>query len=211
MSARIAPSHDTTISSEVTFHCRKLPKRHGVSVQPACGIFFFLPVKHRQWYRFISSGFIHADFIHLLVNMLVLWSFGRVVEYDFARIFGEQATYYFIILYLGGLVISITPSYKRNKHNAAYNALGASGAVSSVLFAAILLRPLENIYLYGIIGLPAIIMGVAYLVYSYYMEKKGGTHINHDAHFWGAVYGFVFPIIIKPSLLADFFEKLLPF
>ncbi len=171
----------------------------------------YMVTEHRQWYRFITSGFIHADFIHLLVNMLVLWSFGRVVENDFTLIFGTQATYYFIVLYLGGIIISITPSYKRNKHNAAYNALGASGGVSSVLFAAILLRPLDKIYLYGIIGLPAIIMGVAYLAYSYYMDKKGGTHINHDAHFWGAVYGLLFPVLLEPKLAIFFIDQLTSF
>jgi membrane associated rhomboid family serine protease len=171
----------------------------------------YMVTEHKQWYRFISSGFIHADFMHLLINMIVLWSFGRVVENDFHAIFGQQASYYFILLYLGGLVISITPSFKRNKHNAAYNALGASGAVSAILFTAILLRPLDNIYLYGIIGIPAIILGVGYLVYSYYMDKRGGGAINHDAHFWGAVFGFLFTILLKPKLALYFIDQITGF
>lgn len=168
----------------------------------------YMVSERKQWYRFISSGFIHADFLHLFINMIVLWSFGNAVERDFKSIFNEQATYYFTLLYIGGLVISITPSYKRHQHNPAYNALGASGAVSSVLFAAILLRPLDNIYLYGIIGVPAIIMGVLYLGYSYYMDKKGGDLINHDAHFWGAVFGFLFTILLKPSLALYFIDQI---
>jgi len=167
--------------------------------------------EHKQWYRFISSGFIHADYIHLFVNMIVLWSFGNVVEQDFRMIFGTESTYYFILLYLGGLIISITPSYKRNMHNAAYNGLGASGAVSSILFAAILLRPLDKVYLYGLIGLPAIIMGAGYLTYSYYMGKKGGDNVNHDAHFWGAVFGLLFTILLKPTLALYFLDQLTSF
>jgi len=171
----------------------------------------YMVTEHRQWYRFITSGFIHADWIHLLVNMLVLWSFGNVVEKYYAAIFEEKAVFYFILLYLGGLVISITPSYKRHKHNAGYNALGASGAVAAVLFAAILFRPLDKIYLYGVIGLPGILLGVAYLGYSFYMDKKGGDHINHDAHFWGAVFGVLFTIMLKPSVFLHFLDQLTSF
>ena len=161
-----------------------------------------------QWYRFITSGFIHADWIHLIVNMIVLWSFGRVVEQYYAYIFDEKATLYYVLLYLGGIVISITPSYKRNKHNIAYNALGASGAVAGVLFTAILFQPLQKIYLYGLLGIPGIIAGVAYLVYSWYMDKKGGDFINHDAHFWGAVFGVVFTIALKPTVAVYFIDQL---
>ena len=167
--------------------------------------------EHRQWYRFITAGFIHADWMHLLVNMLVLWSFGNVVERYYAALFEEKALFYYILLYVGGLVISITPSYKRHMHNAGYNALGASGAVAAVMFTAILFRPLDKIYLYGIIGLPGIFLGVAYLGYSYYMDKKGGDHINHDAHFWGAVFGVLFTLMLKPSVFLNFLDQLTSF
>lgn len=164
-----------------------------------------------QWYRFFSSGFIHADWIHLLVNMIVLWSFGRIVEQYYSAVFEEKGEYYFVLLYLGGLLISITPSYKKHKHNAGYNALGASGAVSAVLFAAILFQPMEKVYLYGIIGLPGIFLGVAYLIYSYYMDKRGGDFVNHDAHFWGAVFGVLFTILMKPSIALYFIDQLTNF
>lgn len=160
-----------------------------------------------QWYRFITSGFIHADWMHLIINMFVLWSFGKVVESYYNEIFAEKGTWYFILLYLGGIVISITPSYKRHKHNAGYNGLGASGAVSAVLFAAILFQPLQNIYLYGFIKLPAIVVGVVYLVYSFYMGRKGGDNVNHDAHFWGAVYGVIFTIALKPTIFMYFIDQ----
>lgn len=171
----------------------------------------YMITEYRQWYRFVTSGFIHSDWIHLLVNMLVLWSFGNVVEKYFVAIFEEKGIFYYVLLYLGGLIISITPSYKKHKHNAGYNALGASGAVAAVLFSAILFRPLDKIYLYGIIGLPGIFLGVAYLAYSYYMDKKGGDNINHDAHLWGAVFGIVFTIAMKPSIFLHFLDQLTTF
>lgn len=162
----------------------------------------------KQWYRFLTSGFIHADWIHLFINMLVLWSFGNVVEENYGVAFDEKGSFYYLLLYLGGIVISITPSYKRHMHNAGYNALGASGAVAAVLFAAILFRPLDKIYLYGVFGLPGIVVGIAYLGYSYYMDKKGGDFINHDAHFWGAVYGVLFTVLLKPTIFLHFLDEL---
>lgn len=171
----------------------------------------YMITERGQWYRFITSGFIHADWIHLLVNMIVLWSFGQVVE-DYYRIMFEDKWFaYYGLLYTGALFVSIAPSYLRHKHNAGYNALGASGAVAAVLFAAILFRPLDKIYLYGLIGLPGILVGVAYLVYSYYMDKRGGDFINHDAHFWGAVYGALFTILIKPGIFLHFLDQLTQF
>jgi membrane associated rhomboid family serine protease len=171
----------------------------------------YMVTERKQWYRFISSGFIHADWIHLAVNMLVLWSFGNVVERYFIAVFEEKGLFYYLLLYLGGLLISITPSYKRNMHNAGYNALGASGAVAAVLFAAILFRPLDKIYLYGIIGIPGILVGVSYLAYSYYMDKKGGGNINHDAHLWGAIFGLLFTILLKPTIFLHFLDQLTAF
>jgi len=165
----------------------------------------------RQWYRFISSGLIHADWIHLLVNMFVLYSFGGIVEQYFRMAFGEKATMNFILLYFGGMVTSVLPTYLKNRNNPGYNALGASGAVSSIVFAFILFNPLQKLSLYGLLSLPGIIFGIIYLVYCYYASKRGGDYINHDAHLWGALFGFFFTMLIKPSLIMDFFEKLIYF
>ena len=165
----------------------------------------------KEWWRFFTSGFIHADWLHLGINMLVLWSFGNVVEKYYQSVFEAQGTFYYLLLYFGALLIAITPSYKKNLHNAGYNALGASGAVAAVLFAAILFRPLDKIYLYDLIGIPGILLGVAYLVYSYYMNKKGGDFINHDAHMWGAIFGVVFTLALKPSILLHFIDQLTNF
>ncbi len=165
----------------------------------------------RQWYRFISSALIHADWMHLLVNMYVLYFFGRYVELYFNEIFEEKATSYFLLLYIGGMMMSVLPTYGKHKDDPGYNALGASGAVSSIVFASILLNPLEKLKLFGIIPLPAIIFGVCYLVYCVYASKRGRDNVNHDAHFWGALYGFFLTIILKPSLLVLFFQQLIYF
>lgn len=166
---------------------------------------------NNEWYRFITSGFIHADWMHLLINMFVLYSFGNAVESYYEFVFPEHATYYFILLYLGAIIISDLPTYKKHTHDPSYNGLGASGGVSAILFASIIFNPWQKIYLYGIIGIPGIIAGVAYLFYSYYMDKKGGTNINHGAHFWGAMFGLIFTIALKPSLGLYFIHKLFEF
>lgn len=167
--------------------------------------------QRNEWYRFFSSGFIHADILHLAVNMLVLYSIGRVVEFYYIELFGDRANVYFILLYTSSLLMSILPTYNNHKHDPAYNGLGASGAVSAVVFTFILLNPMQSLCLYGIICLPGIVFGALYLFYGYYMAKKGGDNINHSAHMWGAIYGFTFTIFLKPSLIADFFTKLIHF
>jgi len=165
----------------------------------------------RQWYRFISSGLIHADWIHLLVNMYVLYFFGNSVEIFYREVFREKSTQYFLLLYFGGMIMSVLPTFGKHKNDPGYNALGASGAVSSIVFAFILFAPLQKLCLYGLLCLPGIIFGIAYLIYCYYASKKGGDNINHDAHFWGALFGFFLTIVLKPSLLYAFFDQLIYF
>lgn len=168
---------------------------------------------NKQWYRFISSGLIHADWIHLLVNMYVLYFFGSNVEFFYQAVFGEKATVYFIILYFGGMMMSVLPTFGKHKNDPGYNALGASGAVSAVVFSFILFNPLDKLCLYGLpfLCLPSVIFGVAYLVYCYYSAKRGGDNINHDAHFWGALYGFFLTVILKPALIVSFLDQLIYF
>jgi membrane associated rhomboid family serine protease len=166
-------------------------------------------VHHRkEYWRLISSGFIHADWMHLLINMFVLFGFGQAVEIYYEAYFGEKGTYYFIMLYLSSIVIANTPSQAKHRDNPHYNSLGASGAVSAILFAAILFNPWSKVYLFGVIGIPGIILGPLYLILEYRMGKKGGTNINHDAHFWGALFGLIFTILLKPSIFMDFLHRL---
>jgi membrane associated rhomboid family serine protease len=149
--------------------------------------------------------------MHLAINMLVLYSFGRAVEHYYAWAFGGKAVYYYVLLYLGALLFSVTPTYAKHKNNPGYNALGASGAVSAVLFTAILFEPLNKVYLMGLLPIPGIFAAVGYVVYEYYAGKKGGDNINHDAHLWGAGFGVAYTLLLKPPLLLRFFEKLTDF
>lgn len=190
----------TVILSIVTFKNEKLNNRL---------IFYPYLVKHKQqWYRMLTSGFIHADWLHLLVNMFVLFSFGGVVESYYRYFFGSIGTLHFVLMYLSSIVAANASTYYKQKNNVYYRSLGASGAVSAVVFASILFQPLNKIYLYGIIGIPGIIAGVLYLVYSQYAAQKQNDQINHEAHFYGAVYGVVYTIVFKPQVVLFFIERL---
>ncbi len=168
-------------------------------------------IKHnKQCYRFFTYALLHADWAHLIFNMLTLYFFGNAVQGFFVDVFGESGILYFIMLYIGGVFFSTIYSFEKNKDNYHYNAIGASGAVSSVLFSYILFNPLSTIYVY-FIPVPALGFGVLYLLFSAYMSKKGGDNIGHDVHFWGAIFGFFFPVLLKPSLLLDFAEGVMQF
>lgn len=163
-----------------------------------------------QYYRFISSGFIHRDFIHLLWNMISLYFFGSIVEQAFKIIFGDvKGSLYFIALYLLGIIVSDIPTYFKHKSNPGYNALGASGGVASVIFVSIILLPLNKICLYFALCVPGFILGIGYLIYSYYHGRKSTDNINHDAHLYGALFGLVFCIVMYPPSLKNFFLQIM--
>jgi len=163
----------------------------------------------KQLYRIISHAFLHADYNHLLFNMLTLFFFGDYVESVFKMYFGKPGISYYMLLYFLAIVFSTIPSIIKHRNNQFYNAVGASGAVSAVLFSYILLDPFGKIYIFFIpIGIPAFIFGPAYLIYSAYMAKKGIDNIGHDAHLWGAVFGFIFPLILDYKLLFHFINQI---
>ncbi|WP_173002971.1 rhomboid family intramembrane serine protease [Chitinophaga sp. SYP-B3965] len=162
--------------------------------------------ERNEWYRFLTGGFVHNDFMHLGFNMLTLWFFGNAMEVYYEHYFGSKL--FFVILYVLGLILPGVSTYFRQKDNIAYRAVGASGAVSAVLFSIIIFDPWMLIQVF-FIPMPAIVFGVLYLAYSWYMAKRGGDNIGHDVHFWGAVLGLIFPIILKPELGLLFIEKLL--
>ncbi|MCD4730726.1 MAG: rhomboid family intramembrane serine protease [Bacteroidales bacterium] len=165
--------------------------------------------KDKNWYRFVSYGLIHADWTHLLINMFVLYSFGEIVEQLFFYYFEFKGYVFFLLLYIGGIGFSTLFDYGKYKNDIYYNAVGASGAVSAVVFASILLYPAGKIFLFLIpIGIPAPIFGILYLVYSAYSAKKGTGNIGHSAHFWGAIFGIVFTVAINPSFFLLFVDYL---
>lgn len=170
-------------------------------------LIFYPPAvtNHKQWWRFITCGFIHADVQHLAFNMISLYFFGRVLEYYFVNeIFLEKGKLIYAVLYFTALAVCILPSYFKNKNNYHYRSLGASGAVSAIVFASIMLAPLSPINMMFIpIDIPGIVFGVVYLIASAYMEKKGGGNINHSAHIWGAIYGIVF-VVATSYIFSDF-------
>lgn len=165
--------------------------------------------KKNQYYRFLTSGFIHADVGHLIFNMLSLWFVGEGIERLFAMLFGASGTFYFLFLYLVGIIVSDIPTYMKQRKNSNYNSLGASGGVSAVLFAAILYAPLMDIYLYFFIQLKAFIFGILFLGYSYYEANRGTSYVNHSAHMFGAIFGLVFMAVVYPAAVPGFFQQII--
>lgn len=165
-------------------------------------------VHRHQYYRLLTHALVHANWEHLIVNMIVLYSFGTLVEHYFELYFGTIGTYYYLILFFVSVVFSTIWMLIKQRNNPYYNAVGASGAVSAILFTAIFFDPWSNIYFFGILPIPGIIFGGLYLYYSYYMSTKKTDNIGHDAHFLGAIFGFLFPVMLRPSLLMGFFEVL---
>jgi len=165
----------------------------------------YMVKEHKQYYRFITAGLVHADYMHLGFNMLTMWFFGKYIEMIFQDLFGSKI--YFLVFYVLALIVSDIPSYFRHRNNYSYRSIGASGAVSAVVFAFILFQPWAKIVVF-VIPMPAILYGVLFLGYSVYMSRRGGDGINHDAHFWGAVFGIVFPLVIRPELAGYFIQQI---
>ena len=169
----------------------------------------YMITQRGQYYRLVTSGFIHKDHMHLLFNMFSFYFFGTQLEYIFQYIFGgTMGSVYFILLYILGIVISDIPTLIKHRNNHGYNSLGASGAVSAVIFACILFQPLQDICLYAVLCFPGFILGSLYLIYSYISAKKSRDGINHDAHLYGALFGIIFCIVLYPDSIRIFIEQM---
>ena len=144
--------------------------------------------KYNEYYRFITSGFIHADVGHLIFNMFSLYFFGEAMEMFLGQIFGSNGTFYYLALYIAGIIVSEIPTFLKHRKNSGYKSLGASGGVSALLFAFILLAPLQKVCLYFAICIPGFIFGAIYMAYSFYESRKMGGRVNHDAHLYGAIF-----------------------
>ncbi len=190
----------------VSFYCFKNPQvLQQLSFSPHS-------VQHQgQWYRFVTHVFVHSNWMHLLVNLFVFYNFGRFVQMAYQSIKGDiLGAVLFGIMMAGAAVFSSLKSYAKYKDNPGYHAVGASGVVSAVLFAFVLMQPLQSIYLFFIpIPIPAFIFGGAYLFYEYYMDKKEGGRIAHDAHFYGAVFGILFTGFMDFDIVKNFMDSVL--
>lgn len=167
------------------------------------GNFIFHPYsvsKGIRPYTFITSGLIHADWMHLFFNMFTFYFFAFKLEVMIGH-------WQFGLLYFLGLVLSDVPSLIKHKDNYGYQSLGASGAISAVLFSYILFEP-TTLLLVMFIPMPAVLFAVLYLYYSWYMSKKGQDNIGHDAHFFGALTGLIFTVIFVPGIIPNFIQKL---
>ena len=154
--------------------------------------------RHRQYDRLVTHGFIHADWMHLLFNMITLFFSERIGPLGY------------LAFYLSAIVVAILPTYMRHQKDANYRSLGASGAVSAVLFSYVLLAPWEKLYIIPIpIGIPAFVFAGFYIGYSIWMDRQGGDNVNHSAHLWGAAYGMLFTVLLEPRVATTFLERLL--
>lgn len=169
-------------------------------------------VYNHKYFQLFSSGFIHSGWAHLAINMLVLWSFGENVESFFVELFQNPLSgkIFFLLFYLSAIPIASIAAVIKHRHHPEYMAVGASGAVSAVVFCSIIFDPLSKLIILPIpIPIPAILFGIAYLIYSWYMSRNSNDNIGHDTHFWGAIYGIIIPLAIEPTLGLRFFNIIL--
>jgi membrane associated rhomboid family serine protease len=167
-------------------------------------------IRHKQWYRLLSAGFIHGSWLHLLINLFVFWQFGTYLESYFDSVSGVLGSKLFMAgLFLGGIIFANIPSLFVHARDYNYQSIGASGGVSAVLFAYILINPWDKLILYFVIPLYSVVAGVLFLIYSYWASRNRNDHIDHLAHFSGSVFGVLFTLAFYPGILQLFLDKFL--
>jgi membrane associated rhomboid family serine protease len=164
-------------------------------------------LRRKDWHRLVTYGFIHADGMHLLFNMITLYFFGPLVESTLRSRIGSAG---YVLFYVAALVASVLPSLYRHRNNPAYASLGASGAVVAVLFVYILLQPWAMLGIFFVVPMPAIVFAVLYVAYSIWADRRQrrGDRINHSAHLWGAAFGVLFLVALEPRIVPAFLAKL---
>jgi membrane associated rhomboid family serine protease len=167
-------------------------------------------VKHnKQYYRLFSHMLVHADVMHLALNMFVFYSFGRVLESIFRATWGaQQGGILFTALYVLGGVAATLPSMRKHGDNYGYNSVGASGGVSSLLMAYMILFPLNEIAFF-FIPMPAFIGVFVFFLLEHFMKRNVRSNIAHDAHIWGALFGIAFVALVVPSSIPRFISQVL--
>lgn len=168
--------------------------------------------RQKQWYRVITHGFVHADWTHLLINMIVFWSFGeaviRIFRLQFRSGAGMNPDIRFVLLYFGGMVAASLYDIINKRNNPYFSSIGASGAVSAVLFTSIFYAPMANVLIMGVLPVPGILFGISYIAYeSYSARRTQKDRVNHHAHIFGALYGFIFPLLTGGISQIDFFLR----
>lgn len=172
--------------------------------------FPYVEAKSKEYHRWITAVFVHADWFHLIINMLVLYGFGSIVEQHFLGQFGEiMGRLNFLAVYLLSGIFANVPTYLKHRDNSMFRSVGASGAVSGMLLASVIFEPWSEWRLYGILPIRAIVAAVLYLIYSSWASRRATDNIDHEAHFWGAVFGFAFTIALKPTLWQQFLDELM--
>ncbi|MCO5248271.1 MAG: rhomboid family intramembrane serine protease [Chitinophagales bacterium] len=162
----------------------------------------------KEWHRFFTYGLLHGDWMHLLFNMFAFYSFGQAVESAYKNLYPGSGSFLYLFLYISALPISSLVDYFQHKNNPNYMAVGASGAVSAVIFSSVLIYPTGGILIFPIpFSIPAYIFGPLFLGFSAYMSKDPNSRIGHAAHFYGAVYGLVFTIITIPGIVTHFIQE----
>jgi membrane associated rhomboid family serine protease len=167
--------------------------------------------RNNEYYRLLSSGFIHADWIHLIVNMFVLYQFGEIVERYYTELFGGNGRLYYLFLILLGIIVPNLIGFFKHQDNPEFRGLGASGAVSAVLFTYVLFDPWAKLYLYGIIPLYSIVAAILYLGYSFWADKNRADNVNHMAHITGGIFGIIYTLALKPALWSSFIHQVVNF
>ena len=163
----------------------------------------------KEWFRLLTSGFLHGSWLHFGINMFVFWQFGTIVEHYYIEIFGPmKGMLLYGLIYLLIIVAANIPTMLKHRDNHSFASIGASGAVSGILFIYVLFLPWQMLWLWAIIPIPGIVAAIGYLVYSSYASKKGGGRIDHSAHFWGAIFGVLFTLLLKPSIFNFFLDRL---
>jgi membrane associated rhomboid family serine protease len=158
---------------------------------------------NNQMFRFLSHAFVHGDIGHLAFNMITLYFFGSGIEGNILS--GPE----FLLFYIAAIIFASLPAYQKNKNNSSYTAVGASGAVSAVMFVTVLYQPWAVVYIKFIIPIYFILFAVGYLIYSTYQSKHGKDNVAHDVHLWGALFGIAYMLLLHPDCLRIFLNQVM--
>ncbi len=169
----------------------------------------YLVVHNKEYYRLLTSGFLHGSWTHLLINLFVFWQFGDFVEnFIFYSAYGRVlGGFLYALLVLLSIIAGNIHSTIQYKNDAYYGSIGLSGAVSAILFSYVLANPWSKVYLYAILPIYTVVAAVLYLIYSQWASKNSRDNVDHSAHFYGAIFGLVYTIAVYPDIVPYFINR----